>query len=128
MMNKMAKLWIPALLLTVMTFSANAQQASPEARAQKAVTALSERVTVTAEQQQALQKTFTDYFENMQAKRGGKDFRAMKQLGEKRDAEVKGILQDETKYAGYKQFIDERKQQAREMKMERGNRMKPAQE
>jgi len=104
-----------ALMMLLGVASAFAQRpdanASAEERAERTVTALSEKIEVTDDQKVELTAIFTTFYEDIVANRG--DRSAMRELVSTRDEQVKLILDDEAKYEAYTEMLAERRKRAR---------------
>jgi len=88
------------------------QQQSPDDRAKAVVSQLSNKVQVTQQQKDSLQLTFRKFFSDLQTYDVKDNPDVLNQLKTKRDASVKRILADDSKYADYQNFIASMKQHA----------------
>lgn len=115
-MNKIKFASLTLLLALFIGNFANAQppegreRPSPADRAERMVTGLSEKVTLTVDEKTSLKTIFTDYNTEMQKMRedGNRpEMSKMEEVRKKRDVKVKGVLSEE-KYQAYTKYMEER--------------------
>jgi hypothetical protein len=108
-MNKKILIVMIALLMPFGIFAQGkpgGTQPTPEERANRTVSGLSSKITLTKVQQDSLTKIYTDFFRGMQKARQSENKDLMKKQGDIMDARVKKNLTP-AQYKEYQKIVEE---------------------
>jgi len=86
------------------------EQTTPAQHAQNFVTTLSGKISLTTVQKDSITNVFTSFYTTMKSYHGEGNEQMRNTLKQSRDAKVKSILADETKYQTYLQVLAEQHQ------------------
>ena len=116
-LKKMKKAIVTLLAGILCSFVSMAQhqgggeQTTPVQRAQSFVTTLSGKISLTTVQKDSITNVFTTFYTTMKSYHGEGNEQMRNTLKQSRDAKVKLILADDTKYQTYLQVLAEQHQQ-----------------
>lgn len=80
-------------------------------RAERTLTALTEKIEVSEAQKTELTAIFKNFYEELMQNRG--DWEKMRALATARDEKVKAVLADDAKYEAYGKFLAEQRKRGR---------------
>ena len=86
---------------------------SAQERTDRTISALAEKIEVSAEQKTELTAIFKAFYEEQQQYMRDRNMEKIKELSDARDEKVKALLADDAKYEAYTKFIQEQSQRRR---------------